>query len=619
MKRIKKQNLYHIKRTFAQKTGIQLIPEEMKKEAAFGENAAPRKRLPKVALIAAVITVFVTLTAFAVSIFSTWDGDSLTVTASYYGSGIVWLEVTNQSDKDLKLEPKMNLYYYSTQKLVESTGVEPYIENLTIPAHSTEKVRLDLRRTYDVEALENTKNDFYYLQMTNDRFLLGQKWSCMVSFVVSDYVTPWYQLSDESHLENVLPSLQSYFKNFTPDIFARWPDALDYVELVQTELEKVEGNIVRACDPPIYFDYYDWLGATHWSTFDAYNKLLGIDDSEYYDMIGVDIPCIQDDGSGSGGGWIMPLFYLYQYRKADISSPQDYAFMSGNLLTFEEIEPYKVYDDGEYVIYEMHHLIYTDLEAYVTDMLLQRDDMYINDGIWARIKKFYNYWSDPENMEKGFYNANNPGKHKKNHIITMPEVVEISKKGETISFEDIRNYRGSPSGLSISESDTGMNCEIDGNYELFYALHLDGTLRGWYLIHTPSGDHIDIRYEDVEAFVKAHDVPMPRCACENTEEGDHGWTVTMEWILEQGNNISISQMRNNCQYRDSVYNQEKEEEEFDGYIIPIYKNDAFHLKYGWSDEANNWILWLVHIETEDRCDLATEDSAAFVTAHGGVS
>ena len=608
MSRMQKHNLYNIQRNFEKKTGTRLIPERSKQAFSFSENAVPRKRVPRAAVLAAIVALFATLTAFAVSVFSTRLGDSLTLTASYYGSGVVWVEITNQSDRDLKLEPKMNLYYYSTQKLVETTGEAPYIDNLTIPAHSTEKVRLDLRRTYDVEALENTKNDFYYLQMTNDSFLLGQKWSCMVSFTVSDYVTPWYQLSEESHLDGVLPSLRPYYQNFTPDIFARWTDVFDYVELVQAELNKVDGNIVRACDAPVHIDLYNWLGSTPWSTFDGYNKLLGIDDSEYYDMIGVDMPCVQDDGSGSGGGWIMPLFYLYQYNKADITSPRDYVFMRGNLLTFAEIEPYKVYEDEEYVIYEMHHLIYTDLEAYVEDMLLQRDDVYINDQIWQRIKRFYDYWSNPENMEKAFYDAYNPGKHAKNHLITMPELIELSQKGESISYEDICQYQGSPSGLSIYESDTGMVCEIDGNYELFYALHLDGTLRGWYLIHKPSGDNVDIRYEDVEAFVAAHDVPLPRCSCENTDEGDHGWMVTMEWLLDQGNNLSVSEMDNNCQY---IY----EEEDHHYYTIPIYENVDFYLEFGWSEEANNWILWLVHAGTGDKCDVATEDSAVFVQNH----
>ena len=114
MNRMQKQNLYNIKRNIEKKTGTRLISAVSKEEKAFTETIAPRKRLPRVALIAAIITVFVTLTAFAVSIFSTWAGDSLTITASYYGDGIVWVEITNQSDKDLKLEPKMKLFFFSS-------------------------------------------------------------------------------------------------------------------------------------------------------------------------------------------------------------------------------------------------------------------------------------------------------------------------------------------------------------------------------------------------------------------------------------------------------------------------------------------------------------------------
>ena len=610
MSRMQNHNLYNIKRHFQLKTGIRLLPVGKNGEAVFQEKAAPRRRLSKLALVAAIAALFIALTAFTATMFSTWAGDSLTMTAAYYGSGVVWVEIENQADIDLKLEPKVNLYRYSTQELVEPTGEAPFLDGLTIPANSTQKVRVDLRRTYDVEALEGTTNDFYYLQVTNDSFLLGQTWSCMVSFKVTDYVTPWYKFSDNRNLDGVLPSLRSYYQNFTPDIFARWADVFTYIELVQTQLDKVDGKVVKACDPPIYFDYYNWLGSTHWSTFDGYYKLLGIDDSEYYDMIGVDMPCVRDDGSYPGGGWIMPLFYLYQYKKADITSPKDLAFMAGNLLTFEELEPYKVYDDGEYVIYEMHHLFYTDLRSYVNDMLLQRDDAYLNEDIWNRIQRFYDYFSVPANMEKGFYNANDPGVHKKNDLITMPEVIALSKKGEAVSFEDIRQYRGSPDGLSIYESDTGMNCEIDGNYELFYAMHMDGTERGWFLIHHPSGESIDIRYEDAEAFVAAHDAPMPRCACKNTHEGDHGWMVTMDWLLAQGNTITMGQMHNNCQYL-----HEDKAQDLHYYTIPIYENEEYYLKFGWSEAKHEWVLWLVHAQTEDMCDLATDDSAAFVAAH----
>ena len=611
MNRMQKHNLYHIKRNIEKKTGTRLISAGSKEEAAFAGQAAPRKRLPRVALIAAVITVFLTLTAFAVTIFSTWAGDSLTISASYYGNGIVWVEITNQSDKDLELEPKMNLYYYSTQELVESTGEEPYIENLTIPANSTEKVRLDLRRTYDVEALENTKNDFYYLQLTNDRFLLGQRWSSMVSFVVSDYVTPWYELSDESHLEGVLPSLQSYFNNFTPDIFARWTGVFDYVELVNAELDKVDGNIVRACGTPIYFDHQDWLVSSSWSTFDGYNKLLGIDDSEYYTAISVQMPCPRDDGTDTGGGWNMPLFYLYEYAKADIQSPQDYAFIHGNLLTFAEMEPYKVYDDGEYVVYEMHHLIYTDLKTYVSDMMLQRDDMYINAAIWERIERIYEHWGNKENLTGYLYRM---GEGQRRQLLTIPDVILMSQKGESFSYQDVAPYMGSNHGHSIYDSETGPSCIIDANYDLHYGLRLNGDYRGCYLIHTPTGDYIDIQKDDVAKFVAEHDEPMPRCTCEEVETDmnqDHGWTVTMDWLLEKGNSIVEGDLHNACDYWQSEGNKV----ETVIHIYPIYDTDEFYVQRGWDD---GWGMWLVHTESGDKCDLKTEDISAFVNAHDGV-
>lgn len=614
MNRMKKHNLYHIKRNIEKKTGTRLISAGSKVDAAFTENQAPRKRFPRVALVAAIITVFITLTAFAVTIFSTWAGDSLTISASYYGSGIVWVEITNQSDKDLKLEPQMKLYYHSTNELVESTGEDPYIDNLTIPANSTEKVRLDLRLTYDIEALENTTNDFYYLQMTNDSFLLGQKWSCMVSFVVSDYVTPWYELSDESHLEGVLPSLQSYFKNFTPDIFARWTGVFDYVELVQAELGKVDGNIVRTCGTPIYFDHQDWLVSSSWSTFDGYNKLLGIDNSEYYTAVSVQIPCPMDDGRDVGG-WNLPLFYLYEYAKADIQSPQDYAFIHGNLLTFAEMEPYKVYDDGEYVVYEMHHLIYTDLKTYVSDMMLQRDDMYINGEIWERIERIYEHWGNKENLAGYLYRM---GEGKKIQALTIPDVIEMSQKGDSFSFQDVAPYMGSTGGYSIYESETGPSCTIDAYYELYYGLCLNGDFRGCYLIHTPTGDFIDIQKDDVAKFVAEHDEPMPRCTCEEVETDmyqEHGWMVTMDWLLEKGNSIVAGDFHRACNYWTGEGNKVESHFEYN----PIYGTDEFYVMDCWSEENNKWMLWLVHTDSGDKCDLETEDAAAFVNVHEGIT
>jgi hypothetical protein len=76
----------------------------------------------------------------------------------------------------------------------------------------------------------------------------------------------------------------------------------------------------------------------------------------------------------------------------------------------------------------------------------------------------------------------------------------------------------------------------------------------------------------------------------------------------------MSELNNNCQFI-----CEEEDPDLHYYIIPIYENEIFYLEFAWSEDAHNWILWLVHIETGDKCDLASEDSTTFVDAHGGAA
>lgn len=51
---------------------------------------------------------------------------------------------------------------------------------------------------------------------------------------------------------------------------------------------------------------------------------------------------------------------------------------------------------------------------------------------------------------------------------------------------------------------------------------------------------------------------------------------------------------------------------------PIYGTDEFYVLDCWSEENNKWMLWLVHTDSSDKCDLETENATAFVAAHGGV-
>ena len=147
-------------------------------------------------------------------------------------------------------------------------------------------------------------------------------------------------------------------------------------------------------------------------------------------------------------------------------------------------------------------------------------------------------------------------------------------------------------------------------------MNIDGTLRGWYLIHKPTGDTIDIRYEDVKAFVEAHDDPLPRCSCENLTKQDkqhHGWTITMKWLLAQGNDIVDGDLGFACAYHETSEDRTSWTDTY-----PILGTTDYYIEDREGTGATLPGLWLVHTETGDRCDLETEDATAFVNAHGGV-
>ena len=81
-------NLQNIKNIFEEKTGVDL-------------DAGQRHRPPIKAamLVAAVLVCSLTMTAFAVSLFSSLSGDDLSLSATYEGNGIVTIQVENKSDK----------------------------------------------------------------------------------------------------------------------------------------------------------------------------------------------------------------------------------------------------------------------------------------------------------------------------------------------------------------------------------------------------------------------------------------------------------------------------------------------------------------------------------------
>ena len=430
-----------------------------------------RASMRKVLVLAAILVTVLSLCAFTYAVFSSTAGDNLIITAKYAGKGVVLAEIQNQSDRDLKLEPKVRLLYYSDLSPVPQTGSDPMLTGLTVPANGTQTVRIDLRSSYDISVLENLTNDLICIKVTNQNFRIGQTWTCVLSFrpQAGDYVPQYVTTGDTARAVNVLPSLKAYFKNFTPDLFARWADVPDYLQMVEQELSQVAGNIVVPVDPFFYWDLEKYPTLVQSSCFDGYNKLLGRTDMEKIKHISISVPRLLD-GEKLDGVQEIPIFYLWTFMKSEIRSPDDFAFLRGNLLTFREMEEYKVYEDAEYVIYEMHHLIYSDLRNYVEEMLIQNDSIYFNEEIWERIQDFYDVYSNSERLKKSIQPLE---QRIEQTPMDMDDVYALSEKGTRIVFDDLKVFSRFWQDIDYDKG-YGISFKIDSDYELFYSLEPNG-------------------------------------------------------------------------------------------------------------------------------------------------
>ena len=579
-------------------------------ENYFNQKVHPVS-MRRILVFAAVLITLLSLCAFTYTYFSAVAGDTLILTAKYVSEGIVLAQVQNQSEKTLTLDPTVKLLYYSTNEPVPLIGSDPVLTGLEIPAMTTQTIRIDLRQSYDLSELESLTNDFICLQLTNKGFLPGQKWTTVLSFRpnTGEYVPQYVKTGDTKRAENVLPSLKAYFENFTPDLFARWADVPNYLELVEQELSLVEGNIVAPSDPFYYWVLEEAHNLVQSSCFDGYNKLLGRNDSEKIKHISIFVPRLLDDEKLDGVQEI-PLFYIWIFRRNDIKSPDDYAFIRGNLLTFREMEEYKLYEDEEYVFYEMHHLVYSDLRTYVEEMLIQNDSIYFDEEIWERIQSFYTTYSNREYLGNHIKSLDSRSEQTP---MDMDDIYKLSEKGSELTFEDLKPYSRFWEDIDYSKG-YGVSFRIDSDYELFYALEPNGTFKGYYLYHNPTGDYIDIRFDDVTAFVAIHGEPQPRCECADTENGDHGWHLTLDWLVHMDKEVIISYISHICSYR-----IETENEDSPIYYYPL-DDDRFHVEVDWDiadGEATHRDenIWLIHNETNDRCNARTDDVKAFIEAH----
>lgn len=397
-------HLDHIRGRFTAKTGVAQPPR----------RTAGRSIRTGVFLAAALLCLLAT-TAFAVSLFSSLSGDELSLSATYEGDGLVSIRIENKSDKTLRLEPTLKLMQWSTGQEVTPLSHSVSFQNTEIPAHESGTVTVDLSDAYDIALLETplADGDWYYLVLTNNHFSFGQDWMCTVIFAqpvetvqdTPDPIAPGE--ADKALVAQITEELRPYFEGYTADPEERNKQAEEYLTQCRQLLAQVDGTVVSPVSPleltvaepvePVIFDpsvpsdLQLQLTGLNYHIMDGYNKLVGASDTDRALVLSALIPHHKGD---TDGGADIPLLYIFTYEKSDIQSPKDYAFIRGQLLTFEQMEPYKIYEDETYICYEVSALFYTNLRQYVESMVSQRTDVFFDEQIWAQVENIYSFYRE---------------------------------------------------------------------------------------------------------------------------------------------------------------------------------------------------------------------------------
>lgn len=409
MNSFSKTNLRNIKDIFEEKTGVELAPRH-------------RRPIGVSVLVAAVVVCCLTMTAFAVSLFSSLDGDELSLSATYNGNGLVSIQIENRSNKNLSFQPQLKLMRWSTNEEIVPTSGEAVFSGTEFRAHTSGVMTVDLSQAYNMDVLEQPlTDDHYYFVLTNNNFVFGQDWMCSVFFaepITTVVETPHPIPAAEADRElaaQIMEELRPYFETYPTNIDERRETAGSYLQKCQELLSTLDRDVVSAVDAPLAIDglnpeiIFDetasletqhWLTGLHWRNLDGYGIPVGSTADESALVLSAYVP--QHKGEVDGGADI-PLLYFVAYNVEDIRSSEDLAFIHGQLMTFGELEQYKVYEDEQYVCYEVTDLFYTDLRQHTDSMVNQRSDIYFDEQVWERVENIYDYYKDRDVLNHRFY------------------------------------------------------------------------------------------------------------------------------------------------------------------------------------------------------------------------
>jgi len=89
----------------------------------------------------------------------------------------------------------------------------------------------------------------------------------------------------------------------------------------------------------------------------------------------------------------LPVFYIFTYEKAAVT-PDAFAFLRGQFHSFGELEPYRVYEDEQYVCYEVSSLFYDDPLVYAEEFAAWDPSVRWDEGTKDFLLNFYDYYRE---------------------------------------------------------------------------------------------------------------------------------------------------------------------------------------------------------------------------------
>ena len=403
------------KQELSQAVGAISVRHIREAEIYFEKQAKRKPSWKRGWSIAAIITCFLLLSAFAVPIFSALYGDALTLQATYAGNGVVSLQVENRSDRELRFEPNVKLVAWLTEEEVTPLSETVTFTPNTVPPHSTQTLLLDLSQRYDMATLESSSmTQWYYLVVTNQNFLFGQEWVCSIYFgeetpELSESAGESKALEPEI-LEKIPEELRFYFLDSTKEIFAANPVHYEYLQKVQEYLQRSGCQLVSPVDAPLMvmplksgvvldesfpLEKQNLLATTRTTSLDAQGKLIGAEMYSHVTAIHAWLPAFQGAVKYS---WVVPVCYLATFEAAAANNPESCAFLHGQIVRLEDLKPYQTYKDDMYVQYDITHLFYTDLHRYgemiYSENQAQNIPCYWDEQVYQRLEAVRDYYQE---------------------------------------------------------------------------------------------------------------------------------------------------------------------------------------------------------------------------------